>query len=254
MTIAAGVLSQTSVSSTVAVISSTAPTSGTGPYTQQLYVSTVSGFSVGSGNLIAGATALVNTVTGLIPGTQYYFKMLYTDTGHSNDQATASQLAVATSAPTLSQNQFNQTPYLSMLDQRFNYDTVSVEIDSSQSGLLFAGAAVKIVDSAGGVPKVVGCALDSDQVFGFINYDVKTISYAAFAMAEISQAGNVMYLYATGAIPRGVQVVPDLTTNGGVQAALGATGDNIVGWSYDKATAAGQLIRVRLMTPNFQFV
>ncbi len=246
MTIAAGVLSQTSVDSTTATVTSTAAHSGSGPYTQQLYVSTDPSFSPSGGNLIAGATALVNLVTGLIPGTAYTFKMIYTDTGHSNDTATSSGLAVTTTAPVLSQNQFNQSPYLSMLDQRFNFDTLSVEIDATQATSLFAGAAVKIVDSAGGVPKVIGCDADDDDVFGFINYDVKTISYAAFSMAEISQLGNCMYLYATGAIARGVQVSLDVTTNGGVRSAAGNTGDTIVGYAYDKATAAGQLIRVML--------
>ncbi len=138
-----------------------------------------------------------------------------------------------------------------MIDLRFDYNTVSAQIDSSQATPLYAGAAVKIVDSADGVPKVVGCSADSDEVFGFINYDVKSVTFPAGAPCELSQAGNVMYLYATGAIARGVQVSLDLTTKGGVRLAAGNTGDDIVGFAFDKATAAGQLIRVRLGVPSF---
>lgn len=251
MTITAGTLSLVSVGSTTANVLATAATAGTGPYTYQWYRSTTSGFTVGAGNIIAGATTLAYTDTGLIPGTQYYYKVVATDTGHSNDTAEYTQLAVATTAPTLNPNQFAQTSYLGTIDLRFPYNSVSVQVDVSQATSLYAGSAVKIVDSADGVPKVVGCAANSDEVLGFINFDIKTIAFVAGSMAEISMGGNVMYLYATGAIARGVQVSLDLTTNGGVRSAAGHTGDDIVGWAYDKATAAGQLIRVFIKTPSF---
>lgn len=254
MSITAGVLSQVSVSSTEAVLSATAATGGTGPYTYQWYRSTTSGFSPGAGNLISGATSLSLDDTGLIPNTLYYYKVVATDTGHSNDTAEYTQLAVTTSAPVQSQNQFAQSPYLGMIDLRFDYDTVSVVIDSSQVDPLYCGAAVKLVDSADGSPKVVGCDATDNDVFGFINFDIKTVQFLAGMSAEISQEGNVMYLYATAAISRGAQVVLDLSTNGGVRSvADGSSGDNIVGWAYDKATAAGQLIRVRLLTLSFQY-
>lgn len=247
----AGVLSQVSVSSTSDSLSSTAASGGTGPYTQQWYRSTTSGFTPGGGNIISGATALTLNDSGLIPNTTYYYKVVYTDTGHSNDTVTSSQLAVVTAAPVLSQNQFAQAPYLGMIDLRFDYNTVSVQIDASQVGALYAGSAVKIVDSADGVPKVVGCSANSDEVLGFINFDIKTVQFLAGSPAEISQAGNVMYLYSTGAISRGVQVQLDLTTNGGVAQISGSSGADIVGWAYDKASAAGQLIRVKLSVPSF---
>lgn len=254
MSITAGVLSQVLVAATTAQLAATAATGGTGPYTYQWYRSTTSGFTVGGGNLISGATALTLNDSGLIPNTQYYYKVVATDTGHSNDTVEYTQLAVATTAPVLNPNQFAQSPYLGMIDLRFPYNSVSVLVDVSQATALYAGSAVKIVDSADGVPKVVGCAADSDEVLGFINFDIKTVQFLAGVPAEISMAGNVMYLYATGAIARGVLVSLDLTTNGGVRSAAGHTGDKIVGWAYDKATAAGQLIRVFLKTPSFTVV
>ncbi len=251
MTLTAGVISLVSVASTTASLSATAATGGTSPYTYQWYRSTDTGFTPGGGNIIAGATSLSLSDTGLIPGTLYYYKVVATDTGHSNDTVEYTQLAVTTAAPVLSPNQFAQTSYLGVIDMRFDYDTVSVLIDVSQATALYAGSAVKIVDSADGVPKVVGCAANSDEVLGFINFDIKTVQFLAGMPAEISMAGNVIYLYATAAIARGVQVSLDLTTRGGVRGAAGNTGDDIVGWAYDKATAAGQLIRVFLKTPSF---
>jgi len=254
MAVTAGALSQVSVSATTAALVSAAATAGIGPYTYQWYRSTTSGFTPGGGNIIAGATALSLNDTGLIPNTQYYYKVVATDTGDSNATSESAQLAVATSVPTQSQNAFAQSPYLGMIDMRFPYNTVSVLVDASEAGTLYAGSAVKMVDSAGGVPKVVACAAESDEVLGFINYSIKDIDYTKGSPAEISMAGNVMFLYATEAIARGAQVVLDLTTKGGVQGAVGETGSTIVGWAYDKAAAPGDLIRVWLSTPSFTVV
>ena len=253
MAFAAGALSQVSVTSTTASLSSAVATGGTGPYTYQWYRSTTTGFTPGGGNILSGATSLTLNDTGLIPNTQYYYKVVATDTGNGNVTATSSQLAVTTAAPVLNPNQFAQSPYLGMLDLRFDYNTVSVLIDVSQATPLYSGSAVKIVDSADGVPKVVGCAANSDEVFGFILFDIKTVQFLAGAAAEVSQAGNVMYLYATGSISRGAQVTLDLSTNGGVAQLVSSSGNNIVGWAYDKSSAAGTLIRVRLTTPSFAF-
>lgn len=250
MTLTAGVISLVSKTDTTANLSATAATGGTGPYTYQWYRSTTTGFTPGGGNILAGKTALTLADTGLIPGTLYYYKVVATDTGNSNVTVEYTQLAMTSLPPTQNINAFTQSPQLGMIDLRFDYNTVAVEIDSSQATTLYAGAAVKMVDSADGVPKVIGCAANSDEVLGFINFDIKTVGFVAGAAAEISMAGNVMYLYATAAIARGVRVVLALTTNGGVAAANASGGEDIVGWAYDKA-AAGDLFRVFLLTPSF---
>lgn len=249
MVLAAGVITLISATSTTVSLSSAVATGGTGPYTYQWYRSTTSGFAPGGGNIIAGATALTLNDTGLIPGTQYYYVNVATDSVAAT--ANSAQFAQATAAPTQSQNQFAQTSLLGMIDLRFPYNTVSVQIDVSQATPLAFGAAVKFVDSIDGVPKVVGCAANSDEVAGFLNFDIKTQKFTAGALAEMSGAGNVMYLYATGAISRGKQVTLDLSTVGGVAQAVPASGNKIVGWAYDKATTAGTLIRVYLRTPSF---
>jgi len=249
MVVAAGALTLVSVSSTTVNATSAVATGGTGPYTYQWYRSTTSGFSPGGGSLISGATSLTLADTGLIPNTTYYYKVVATDSLAAT--GTSSQLTAVTSVPVQSPNQFAQSAFLGMIDLRFPLNSVSVLVDVSQATALYAGSAVKMVDSADGVPKVVGCAANSDEVLGFINFDIKTVQFLAGAPAEISMSGNVMYLYATTAIARGAQVQLDLSTNGGVAAVVGASGADIVGWAYDKASAAGALIRVYIKTPSF---
>ncbi len=252
MAITAGVLSLVSVAQTTASLSATAATGGTGPYTYQWYRSTVSGFTPSGANDIVGATSLTLSDTGLLPGTLYYYKMIAIDTGHSNDPIEYAQLAVTTVITQSLQNQFQQAPYLGQVDQQLNFNTHPVQIDASQATPLFAGAAVKMVDSAGGVPKVIGCAADDDQVLGFINFDIKSVSFAAGVGAEISMAGNVMYLMATATFARGAQLAIDPATTGGVLAAAGDA--RYVGWAYDKASAVGQLVRVYIVTPSYTLV
>lgn len=252
MSIAAGAISLVSKGDTFANLVVTAASGGTGPYTNQWYRSTVSGFTPDGGNIISGATGLTLNDTGLVPNTPYFYKVVFVDTGHSNDEATATQLEVDTTAPAPSPNQFAQAPTLGMLDLRFNPDTVSAEVDASQSGSLFAGSAVKVVDSAGGVPKVIGCDANDDEVFGFINYDIKSQAFVAGSKVELSQDQNVMYLYSTTAIARGAQVTLDIESGSPGAVASAASGDTIVGYAYDKAPAYGSLIRVKLSVPSFQ--
>jgi len=138
------------------------------------------------------------------------------------------------------------------LDLRFNTDTISAQVDVSQVGPLLAGMAVKVVNSSDGVPKVVGCAANSDGVFGFINYDIKSQSFNPGDRVELSQAGNVIYLVGTGAIARGAQVTLDLSYQGGVAQKVTSSGNNIVGFAFDQCAGVGQLLRVRLSVPSFQ--
>lgn len=231
-------------------LSSAGASGGVGPYTYQWYKSTTSGFMPGGGNIIAGATSLSLTDTGLIPNTTYYYVLQATDTGDSNATEDSAQKTTLTSGESLSPNQFSQTTVRGVLDLAYNSNTRSVEIDVSETEVLWPGCPVKIVDSAGGVPKVIACTADTDNVLGFINYNIKNATFAAGQMCEISLAGNVMWLYATAAIARGAHVALDIINNG-VKPVSGSGGEDIVGWAYDKAAAAGELIRVNLLTPSF---
>ena len=251
MAVTAGALSLVSKKSNQVKAVSAAATAGVGPYTYQWYRSTTSGFSPGGGNILSGKTALDLTDDTVIPGTQYYYKVVATDTGDSNVTSTSAQLAVATDINSQNPNQFAQSAVLGMLDLRFNPNTVAVQIDASETAILYAGQAVKMVDSAGGVPKVIACSADADQVLGFLNYNIKNVGYSAGDAAEISMNGNCQFLRATAAIARGARVCLDILTIGGVKPVSGSGGERIVGWAYDKATNAGDMIRVMVQTPSF---
>lgn len=256
MALTAGTLSLTSVTQNSVVAASTAASGGTGPYTEAWYISTTSGFTPGAGNIVAGASGLAATIAGLIPGTQYYVKVIYTDTGNSNATVTATQLAALTSIGSQAMNQFAMNQLLGQLDLPFSTNTYSAMVASSYTGSgIYAGQAVKLVaGTASVVPQVIPCAANSDSVFGFVNYNIKNVGFVAGQSLEISLAGNVMWLYATGAITQGAQVTLDVTTIGGVGQKVGSSGAAIVGWALDGAAAAGALIRIKIEgVPSFTF-
>lgn len=250
MAITAGTLSALYVGSNNAKLKATPATGGVGPYTYQWYKSTTPGFTPGMANEVSDAENLELNDTGLIPNNGYYYKVIALDGGASNAPVTYSQLAIVTTPQQLSQNQFAQGPLLGMVDLLVEPNTVSVQFDSTQATRVYAGQAVKCVDSAGGIPKVVSVAAASDEVMGFVNYDIKSQYFEAGSLAEISMKGNVMYLYATVAIPRLARVQATLVP-GGVALAVGSSGAAVVGWAYDKAVAPGDLIRVFIETPSF---
>lgn len=250
MALTAGALSIVQVQQTKVKLATTEASGGTGPYSQQWHRSTDPAFVPGGGNALAGKTTLEIEDSGLIPGTQYYYKVVFTDGGASATINSAA-LAVLSLVVQPSQNQFAQSGIVGMIDQRFDYNTTPCEIDQSEAGVLYAGQAVKIVDSAGGVPKVVACSADADDVFGFINYDQKSPAFVKGMAVELSQAGNVIYLMATAAIARGAQVQSEVTTIGGVAPLADSSGADLVGYAFDKASAPGQIIRVKLSAPSF---
>lgn len=143
------------------------------------------------------------------------------------------------------QNQFGQAPVQGMLDLLAPPNTISVQVDASQGTALVPGQAVKMVDSAGGVPKVIAAAANTDDVFGFVNFSWKQQNFAAGQSLEMSVKDNVMYMVADGAISRGASVTVVPASNRVVAA---ATGNTVVGRAYDKAVNAGDLIRVWITT------
>lgn len=250
MTITAGAVTTTSVTANSVQLSVAAATGGTAPYTYQWYRGTTSGFSPGAGNILAGQTAQTLNDTTVTPNTNYYYKNIVTDSTAAT--ATSGPDAIVSSPIALSPNSFGQQLVCGLVDLRMAHATVSCMIDASVgTGQLMAGQAVKMVDSAGGPPKVVAATANSDSIVGFLNYDVKNAVYLANYAAEMSMAGNAIYLYATTPISRGQAVCLDINTVGGVQALVGSSGNTVVGWAYDKAVAAGALIRVYLKTPSF---
>ena len=146
-------------------------------------------------------------------------------------------------------NQFQQTSQKGLMDLQFNPSIISCEIDASEAGTLLSGQAVKIVDSFGGIPKVIAVAASTDDVFGFIKYDFKSQGAKAFDKVEVAIARNaVMYMEAGGPISRNTKVMV-LVAGQKVVAASG-TGNHTVGRTLDKALADGSLVRVLIDLPG----
>lgn len=253
MALAVGPIVATNVGSSTDTLTTAAATGGVGPYTYQLYRSTTSGFTPGAGNLIPGATTLVFNDSGLTPYTQYYYKMVVTDTGNADATATSAQLSVMTSAASPNPNQFALAPYLGQLDLHFNGDTISATFDPAGTGTLVAGQAVKFSTNVSGDPLVVPSTSPSDDVCGYVNYDIKSQVFVPGSRMEISMAGNVMYLYAALAVNRGqfLTSLPSASpggTNGGVVPVTGSSGFPIIGFALD-TVPIGSLCRVFLQTP-----
>lgn len=250
MAITAGALSKTLVGQNTAILTSAVATAGTGPYTYQWYMSTLTGFTANAGSLISGATALVLNQSGLLAGTPNYFLVIATDTGAGNATSTSAQLTVLTE-PAQSQNQFVQSQMVGLVDLRVGpTNVISCQVDVSVTTQIYPGQAVKIVaNTAGGLPKVAPVSAKADQAFGFCVYNIKDILYTAGQNLEVAIWGSVIWCYATGAITQMAQACLDVTYIGGVQA-TGSTA-TIMGLAVDGCSAAG-LIRVMLY-PNVGF-
>lgn len=251
MTITASSLSQVATASTQVTVLSGAFTGGVAPVTYQWYRSTTSGFTPGGGNSVSGATSLTLNDSGLIPNTTYYYEIVGADS--TGSLASSSQIAIVTTAATLSQNQFAQTPFVGVVDLSIgSTNVIACQIDvSAGTNVYTPGQFVKIVaNTSGGLPKVIGCSAKNDHAFGAIRFNVKDINYGAGQNCEVAMFGTVIWLYATGAITQFAEVCLDTTSNAGVQ----ATGNTatIVGTAIDGAAAAATLIRVMLV-PNASY-
>lgn len=148
----------------------------------------------------------------------------------------------------LSINQFAMSPVQGQMDLRFNPGVISGQIDTTSAGSLIPGQPVKMVDSAGGVPKFVECAADTDDVYGFITYDIKSQLFNAGDRVEVAaMRDNVMYMTASAAIARNAKVMIVVS---GSKVATATTGKTIVGRALDKASLNGDLIRVTIDLPG----
>lgn len=147
-----------------------------------------------------------------------------------------------------SQNQFAQKSEQGQLDLRYNPGVFAAQVDSTQVLPLTPGQPVTLVDSAGGIPKVIAAATDAANIYGFVVWNVKKSSFAAGDTIEIAGMNdNVMYMTASAAIARGAEIGVVIAS----KKVLTATAtDRIVGYAFDKAAADGDLIRVRVLLPG----
>ena len=145
-------------------------------------------------------------------------------------------------------NQFKQSVEKGMLDlSTGTRSVVSCDVHSTSAGLV-QGQAVKLVDVAGGIPNVVEIAADTDDVFGFVCYNLKDGSYVAGQKVEIAFfRAAVMYMEASAAFAPATKLMPVLS---GQKVATATTGKRIVGIALDKAAASGDIVRVMIDLPG----
>lgn len=145
-------------------------------------------------------------------------------------------------------NQFGMNVIKGMTDLRSGQPTISCQVGSGEAGTLVPGQAVKMVDSVGGVPKVIAVAADTDDIFGFIAFDQKSSSYVAGDRLEVVHGrGGFIYLEAGAALARNAEVQYVVA---GAKVITAVSTKRIAGRSMDKATAAGQIIRVAVDLPG----
>lgn len=133
------------------------------------------------------------------------------------------------------------------LDLQANIDSLSCIIDSTQNTAIKAGTPVKVVTTSAKLPHIVAAA-SGDLILGFLRQSPRKDSFVAGDVVEVSYGGDVMYLEADAAIDAGSPVnVSDFTDY--AVAAPGSTTGSTIGFALEKATAAGQLVRVLLRTP-----
>lgn len=146
------------------------------------------------------------------------------------------------------QNQFKQSREKGEVDQRMGPGTISCQVGSAQVAALVPGQAVKIVDSAGGVPKVIAVAADTDDIYGVVAFTFKDATFPANSPVEIIGMRNgVIVMEAGAAIARNAEVQYVVT---GAKVITAVATKRILGRAFDKAAADGDLIRVTVDLPG----
>lgn len=146
-------------------------------------------------------------------------------------------------------NQFAQSVVKGVMDLSVGTKSVlACQVDSSSAGNLIPAQAVKLVNVASGIPNIVECSADTDDVFGFIAYNIKDQEFDAGAKVEVAMGRTgVMYMEASAAIAVNA---PVMIVVSGQKVATATAGKMIIGRALDKASASGDLIRVMIDLPG----
>lgn len=150
---------------------------------------------------------------------------------------------------TITSNMFAMKTTQGDLDLQYRGSVITCEVSASQATALVAGQAVKMEDSAGGLPKVLALAANTESSFGFVVRNLKDQSFAAKAAVEIAMQGSVMFMTASAAIARGAKLEVIYTTN---KVKTNAGTNPVMGFAIDKAAGDGDLIRVYVLSPSYE--
>lgn len=130
-----------------------------------------------------------------------------------------------------------------------NTESFSGMIDASVQGNVVPGTPMKIVATSAKLPHFAPATAE-DKIVGFLEWNVIRSAYVAGTPCQVSPDTNVMYMEASGEINAGANVAMDSFSNITIKAAAAASGntpaDPVIGYALEAATAAGQLIRVKI--------
>lgn len=133
-----------------------------------------------------------------------------------------------------------------------NTESFSGIIDADVSGTVVPATPMKIVATSAKLPHFAPAASDSDNIIGFLEWNVIRAGYKAGDPCQISPDTNVMYMEVSGEINAGANVAMDSYSNITVKTA--GAGDKIIGYALESASASGQLIRVKIRFASTQDV
>ena len=130
-----------------------------------------------------------------------------------------------------------------------NTESFSGMIDASVQGNVVPGTPMKIVATSAKLPHFAPATAE-DKIVGFLEWNVIRSAYVAGTPCQVSPDTNVMYMEASGEINAGANVAMNSFSNITIKAAAAASGDTpadpVIGYALEAATAAGQLIRVKI--------
>lgn len=131
-----------------------------------------------------------------------------------------------------------------------NTESFSGMIDASVDSVVAPATPVKLATGSAKLPHFVPASSDSDNIIGFVEWNPIRNGYTKGLICQVSPETNVMYMEASGAINAGVNVAMDSYSNITVKAA--GAGSKVIGYALEAATAAGQLIRVKIRFASTQ--
>lgn len=144
-------------------------------------------------------------------------------------------------------NQFIQSQEKGTLTLVLNNNVIPAIVDANETATLVAGDAVKLKDVSSKIPKIEKATALTDNIFGFIPYNVITNQYVANEALNVAFNDCVMVMQASAAIAVGVEVQYDPST---AKIATKVAPNTTIGVILDKATSDGDLVRVLIKTPG----
>ncbi|TDE17707.1 capsid cement protein [Dyadobacter psychrotolerans] len=147
--------------------------------------------------------------------------------------------------PTL--NDFALAPVQGLMDLQVPGTVIEVQVDTTVSTPLIPGQAVKqSVAVTTGLPKVVALTANTDKILGFVPYNSVFGTFAASKVTELAMDNSVMWMTAGAAIAAGASLEYVYTTN---RVITSAGSNTKIGHALNGVAAAGDLVRVRIISP-----